>query len=113
MDRIDEEILRWVYLYQPVPAQDDQAQPQGAAREPRRRPAEAQAAAGASRALPRNLVMNDPAEASSVFARAERAEAKGGMGDVQTVKREGPKVGRNDPCPCGSGRKHKKCHGAS
>ena len=23
-----------------------------------------------------------------------------------------PKVGRNDPCPCGSGKKHKKCHGA-
>jgi hypothetical protein len=23
-----------------------------------------------------------------------------------------PKIGRNDPCPCGSGRKHKKCHGA-
>ncbi|MBI4412050.1 MAG: SEC-C domain-containing protein [Deltaproteobacteria bacterium] len=30
----------------------------------------------------------------------------------QTVKHEGPKVGRNDPCPCGSGKKYKKCHGA-
>jgi preprotein translocase subunit SecA len=30
----------------------------------------------------------------------------------QTVVREGPKVGRNDPCPCGSGKKFKKCHGA-
>ncbi len=28
-----------------------------------------------------------------------------------TVKREGEKVGRNDPCPCGSGKKYKKCHG--
>jgi uncharacterized protein len=27
-------------------------------------------------------------------------------------KREGGKVGRNDPCPCGSGRKYKACHGA-
>jgi hypothetical protein len=26
--------------------------------------------------------------------------------------RKAPKVGRNDPCPCGSGRKHKKCHGS-
>jgi SEC-C motif-containing protein len=26
-----------------------------------------------------------------------------------TVVREGPKVGRNDPCPCGSGKKYKKC----
>ncbi len=28
------------------------------------------------------------------------------------VRREGPKVGRNDPCPCGSGKKYKRCHGA-
>lgn len=27
------------------------------------------------------------------------------------VTREGPKVGRNDPCPCGSGKKYKQCHG--
>jgi SEC-C motif-containing protein len=29
----------------------------------------------------------------------------------ETVVREGPKIGRNDPCPCGSGKKYKKCHG--
>jgi preprotein translocase subunit SecA len=29
-----------------------------------------------------------------------------------TVRRKQPKVGRNDPCPCGSGKKYKKCHGA-
>jgi preprotein translocase subunit SecA len=29
------------------------------------------------------------------------------------VRRETPKVGRNDPCPCGSGRKYKKCCGAA
>ena len=28
-----------------------------------------------------------------------------------TVRRESPKVGRNDPCPCGSGKKYKKCCG--
>jgi len=27
--------------------------------------------------------------------------------------REEPKVGRNDLCPCGSGKKYKKCHGAN
>jgi uncharacterized protein len=32
---------------------------------------------------------------------------------VETVRREAPKVGRNDPCPCGSGRKFKQCHGAA
>ena len=30
---------------------------------------------------------------------------------VQTVVRSEPKVGRNDPCPCGSGKKYKKCCG--
>ena len=29
-----------------------------------------------------------------------------------TIRRETPKVGRNDPCPCGSGKKFKNCHGA-
>jgi preprotein translocase subunit SecA len=32
--------------------------------------------------------------------------------EAQTVKREGQKIGRNDPCPCGSGKKYKKCCGA-
>ena len=31
---------------------------------------------------------------------------------VKTVQRQHDKVGRNDPCPCGSGKKYKKCHGA-
>ncbi len=31
---------------------------------------------------------------------------------VIPIKRDEPKVGRNDPCPCGSGKKYKKCHGA-
>jgi preprotein translocase subunit SecA len=34
-------------------------------------------------------------------------------GKVKTVVRDQPKVGRNDPCPCGSGKKYKKCHGAA
>ena len=32
-------------------------------------------------------------------------------GKVKTVVRDQPKVGRNEPCPCGSGKKYKKCHG--
>ena len=34
-------------------------------------------------------------------------------GKVKTVVRDQPKVGRNEPCPCGSGKKYKKCHGAN
>ena len=32
-------------------------------------------------------------------------------GKIKTVTRDQPKVGRNEPCPCGSGKKYKKCHG--
>jgi preprotein translocase subunit SecA len=145
-DRIDEEILRWVFLYQPVPVPqaaiggdghgtEEEPPPPVVAGRPRRprgpEPADAavppelkgfesippwQATAG--RAQPRNLTFNDPSEALSGsggagrFAGAEPKEAHGGGDEVQTVRREGPKVGRNDPCPCGSGRKYKKCHGA-
>lgn len=50
------------------------------------------------------------------FAMAERqraaAQAPGGEQRVKQIKLEQPKVGRNAPCPCGSGRKYKKCCGA-
>ena len=42
-----------------------------------------------------------------VLSRGETAELSKG----KTIKREGKKVGRNDPCPCGSGKKYKKCCG--
>jgi hypothetical protein len=71
------------------------------------------ALAGIGRSVPRNLSFNDPTEAPSAFARTEPREAQGGGDSVQTVKREGKKVGRNDPCPCGSGKKYKKCHGTA
>jgi len=44
---------------------------------------------------------------------APKPARTGGDDVVKTVRHDGPKVGRNDPCPCGSGKKYKKCHGAS
>jgi preprotein translocase subunit SecA len=38
-------------------------------------------------------------------------KAQGSDGKAETIRREQPKVGRNDPCPCGSGKKYKQCHG--
>ena len=38
-------------------------------------------------------------------------KAKGQQGKVETIRRDKPKVGRNDPCPCGSGKKFMACHG--
>ncbi len=36
-----------------------------------------------------------------------------GGSEPQTIRRKEAKVGRNDPCPCGSGKKYKKCHGTA
>jgi len=41
----------------------------------------------------------------------EEANADAVASDAQTFVRKGQKVGRNDPCPCGSGKKYKHCHG--
>jgi preprotein translocase subunit SecA len=126
MDRIDEEILRWSFLYQPTappePASSETDDEEPLVPGPRRpRPAptlttavrEPELAAVGVKTVPRNLSYNDPSAAQSAFAqKAQPREAAGGTDEVQTVKREGPKVGRNDPCPCGSGKKYKKCHGS-
>jgi preprotein translocase subunit SecA len=122
MDRIDEEILRWIFLYQPVVREEEAgdeptpaarpAQAQPAVPPPQAPPRAALPGLGA-RPLPRNLTFNNPTEAPSAFAKAEPKEAKGGGDEVQTIKREGKKVGRNDLCPCGSGKKYKKCHGTN
>jgi preprotein translocase subunit SecA len=56
-------------------------------------------------------------QAAAAAAQQRQRRATGGArtaGEGATtapVKRERPKVGRNDPCPCGSGKKYKKCHG--
>jgi hypothetical protein len=71
------------------------------------------------------MTLNQPSAASSPFGAiggGDDIQGRGGPprparvgGDdvVKQVKREEPKVGRNDPCPCGSGKKYKKCHGAA
>ena len=48
---------------------------------------------------------------ATVAADREAAMQQQGQAGPQTFKREMPKVGRNDPCPCGSGKKYKQCHG--
>jgi preprotein translocase subunit SecA len=69
--------------------------------------------------------LNNPGASDvSAFGAARRQALPGGMGGptpartggddvIKTVRRDEPKVGRNDPCPCGSGKKFKKCHGAA
>ncbi len=59
-----------------------------------------------------NLAASAGAEKGQPPAESPDAEAQGEGAKVKTIVREAAKVGRNDPCPCGSGKKYKKCHGA-
>jgi preprotein translocase subunit SecA len=118
--RIEEEIVRYLFWLRPVIGEGGQA----AAPVVPRRPAPRR---------PSPLLLNNPsAETVPAFAAARsggamsataepipsgpggpRPARTGGDDVIKTVRREEPKVGRNDPCPCGSGKKFKKCHGAT
>jgi preprotein translocase subunit SecA len=109
-ERVDEEIVRYLWWLRPVISDEAPAPRRPVRRSP--------------------LILNDPAEVVPAFAGAgarnvgaaapapagaSRQPARVGGDDaaVKTVRRDEPKVGRNDPCPCGSGKKYKKCHGAA
>jgi len=109
--RVEEEMVRYVMWLRPVLNDQAPAAPRPVAR--RATPitmnkAEAASAFGTSRGAAA-ATMPSPGPSSS---RQGPVPARTGGDDViKTVRREEPKVGRNDPCPCGSGKKYKKCHG--
>jgi len=88
LDRIDTATIRSLFNLQVVAEQPPEALRQ---RRPARRPS--------------SLTFTGPNQGA--------APAGEEAGKVKTVVRDQPKVGRNEPCPCGSGRKYKKCHGAT
>jgi preprotein translocase subunit SecA len=110
--RIEEEMVKYLFHLRPVITEEGKPVGAPVPRPAPRRPAPA-------------MVTNHPgAEPAPAFAGVGRAAAAtaaarpqpartGGDDVVKTVRHEGPKVGRNDPCPCGSGKKYKKCHGAA
>ncbi len=71
------------------------------------------AAAVAPPAAPRATRESGPAEPGGAVAGAPQAATGGETGGAATATavRAVPKVGRNQPCPCGSGKKYKRCHG--
>ena len=103
-ERIDEETVKYLWRLRPVVREDHTAPAQPQIR----------------RATP--LSFNEPRAAAPALAGVGAVATGGGAprpartgGDdaaVRTVRRDAAKVGRNDPCPCGSGKKYKKCHGA-
>ncbi len=109
--RIDEEMVRYLWALRPVLGDAERGPaPPGRARSPM--------ILSGSEAAPTPFL---PAPAATTtaspeaFAPRSRQPARVGGDDapVTTVRREEPKVGRNEPCPCGSGKKYKKCHGAA
>ncbi|MGC4031208.1 MAG: SEC-C metal-binding domain-containing protein [Tepidisphaeraceae bacterium] len=57
-------------------------------------------------------VADNIAETAAAVGEQPQAE-DGEAGVTKTIVRDQPKVGRNDPCPCGSGKKYKNCHGVN
>jgi preprotein translocase subunit SecA len=65
-------------------------------------------------AAPSAMTAPPPSAPSGNGIRAQQQEAitnsqEGGK-KIEPIRNRGPKVGRNDPCPCGSGKKYKNCH---
>ena len=52
-----------------------------------------------------------PASSDGGAAMQDDPEASQATQTIEPIRNRGVKVGRNDPCPCGSGKKYKKCHG--
>ncbi len=63
-----------------------------------------------SQAQSQNMAFAEGAKQGGVNTPSQPQAPKAGK--AEPVKRDMPKVGRNDPCPCGSGKKYKHCHGA-
>jgi preprotein translocase subunit SecA len=59
-----------------------------------------------------DLFMGGAAHAATMAPAPAAAALSSSLGPVGRTMGAVPEVGRNDPCPCGSGKKYKKCHGA-
>jgi preprotein translocase subunit SecA len=107
--RIEEEMVRYLFHLRPMIGDEPVA-----ARPAARRPQAMTTNHPSTEAVPAFAGATRSAVATSASARPAPAPARTGGDDViKTVRNEGPKIGRNDPCPCGSGKKYKKCHGAA
>jgi preprotein translocase subunit SecA len=126
MAKFQEDTVRFLFRMQIL---GPDGQPVNAAPEPRRTVPKAPPVASASQpitldAAPREIAIATRQPSTTIdalekeFHRKKQRElavaARSGSGDgaQPSQRRTGEKVGRNDPCPCGSGKKYKKCHGA-
>jgi preprotein translocase subunit SecA len=108
-ERIDEETVRYLWWLRPILTETGEAP----ATRPVRRPRAPLILSGGEEAPPAFGGATRSAAAVPAGRAPQPARVGGDDAPVQTIRREEPKVGRNDPCPCGSGKKYKKCHGAA
>ena len=128
MQRFQEETVRYLYLMQIMERPPDMgARPGGGGGSPNDLSGQGPDAGVPSiitggrggNGRPARQVATSVDEIEEAFQRKKKKELEqarmAGAGDmqVQQVVRSGAKVGRNDPCPCGSGKKYKKCCGAN
>jgi preprotein translocase subunit SecA len=110
-ERVRESILRYLFLLEP-------ARPEAPApRAPAIKKVWSETAYDYSGGDEATLTATVSAQGGAYGEAADpRSMAEGRRGRASTVKTvvsTQPKTGRNEPCPCGSGKKYKKCHGAS
>jgi preprotein translocase subunit SecA len=116
MDRIEDETVRYLYFLQvntgsgpvlPFPDEDQEGEEDDDAEEDKQTAAKEQARLAAKSNM-EDFTRNIQRKKDMELAKLQFG------GDDSTVAQPvqaGQKVGRNDPCPCGSGKKYKKCHG--
>ena len=109
MDRIDTEAVRFLFLVRP--AEPGQARP-AAASQPSNRPSP-NAQAGGDAATPDSQIARQIQQRQRRQQQNLQFQAGAAQAEAPKPVRAAAKVGRNDPCPCGSGKKYKKCHGAA
>jgi preprotein translocase subunit SecA len=111
MDRIDTEAVRFLYLVRPAEGtQTAAAGAPGPGAPPKSSGAAASPETDAAPASPlaRQIEQRQRRQQQNLQFQTGPAQA-----EAPKPVRSGAKVGRNDPCPCGSGKKYKKCHGAT
>jgi preprotein translocase subunit SecA len=118
MQRFQEETVRYLYLMQILERPAPPSTPPGVEASPVGASAVISGGRDGNGRAPRH-VSTSVDEIEEAFQRKKKRELEqarmAGSGDTRTVQqvvRSGDKVGRNDPCPCGSGKKFKKCCGA-
>jgi preprotein translocase subunit SecA len=109
MDRIDTEAVRFLFLVRP--AEPGQARPVAAAQAPNRPAPNAQPAG--ETATPDSMIARQIEQRQRRQQQNLQFQTGPAQAEAPKPVRAAAKVGRNDPCPCGSGKKYKKCHGAA